>query len=145
MKINREQAKVSIDIVDGKFLVNAKSPKITSNHIKKLYENWLIEKAQSLFEEKVEKYSKKLGVRIKRIAIKNMRNRWGSLTKSSVLNLNVNLLKASEDIIDYIILHELCHLKIKEHSHHYWDMLHKFMPNYHDKIEWLKVNGGNLL
>jgi predicted metal-dependent hydrolase len=48
------------------------------------------------------------------------------------------LIKAPEDVIDYIILHELCHLKIKEHSHHYWDMLHKFMPNYQDKIEWFK-------
>jgi hypothetical protein len=41
--------------------------------------------------------------------------------------------------------HELCHLRINEHSHHYWDMLHKYMPNYHDKIEWLKINGSNLL
>ena len=42
-------------------------------------------------------------------------------------------------------LHELCHLKIKEHSHHYWDTPHKYMPNYDDKIEWLKVNEDNLL
>jgi predicted metal-dependent hydrolase len=54
-------------------------------------------------------------------------------------------MKAPEDVIDYIILHELCHLKIKEHSHHYWDLLHKFMPNYYDKIEWLKVNGSSLI
>jgi predicted metal-dependent hydrolase len=77
--------------------------------------------------------------------MKNLRNRWGSLTKQGVINLNLNLIKAPEDIIDYIILHELCHLKIKEHSHHYWDLLHKFMPNYQDKIEWLKVNGDSLL
>ncbi|MGI8831074.1 MAG: YgjP-like metallopeptidase domain-containing protein [Nitrososphaeraceae archaeon] len=55
----------------------SKSTKITSNRIKKIYENWLIEKAQSLFEDKVEKYSKKLGVRVKRIAVKNLRNMWG--------------------------------------------------------------------
>ncbi|HKG87188.1 MAG TPA: M48 family metallopeptidase [Nitrososphaeraceae archaeon] len=57
----------------------------------------------------------------------------------------LNLIKAPENIIDYIILHELCHLKIKEHSHHYWDLLHKYMPNYYDKVEWLKVNGNNLI
>ena len=60
---------------------------------------------------------------------------WGSLTKSGVFNLNLNLIKAPENVIDYIILHELCHLKIKEYSHHYWDLLHKYMPNYHDKID----------
>ena len=98
-----------------------------------------------MFEDKVEKYSKKLGVRVKRIAVKNLRNRWGSLTKSGFINLNLNLIKAPEDVIDYIILHELCHLNINEHSHHYWDLVHRFMPNYQDKIEWLKVNGDNLL
>jgi predicted metal-dependent hydrolase len=93
----------------------------------------------------VHKHSKRIGVMVKKIAIKNLKNRWGSLTKNGVLNLNVNLVNAPEDVIDYIILHELCHLKIKEHSHHYSDLVYKFMPNYHDKIEWLNVNGTELL
>ena len=126
-------------------MVHLKSAKLSSSVLKKLYESWLREKAQNIFEDKVEKHSKRIGVRVKRIAIKNLRNRWGSLTKNGVVNLNLNLIKAPEDVIDYIILHELCHLKIKEHSHHYWDLLHTYMPNYHDKIEWLKVNGNNLL
>jgi predicted metal-dependent hydrolase len=126
-------------------LVHLKSAKLSSSVLKKLYESWLREKAQNIFEDKVEKHSKRIGVRVKRIAIKNLRNRWGSLTKKDVVNLNINLMKAPEDVIDYIILHELCHLKIKEHSHHYWDLLHKFMPNYHDKVEWLKVNGSSLI
>src|SRR5687768_6256159 len=46
----------------------------------------------------------------------------------------LNLLKAPEDVVDYIVLHELCHLKIKEHSHHYWDLVRKFVPDYQDKI-----------
>jgi predicted metal-dependent hydrolase len=62
-----------------------------------------------------------------------------------VVNLNLNLLKAPEDVIDYMILHELCHMKIKEHSHHYWDMVRKYMPNYKENIGWLKVNATILL
>jgi predicted metal-dependent hydrolase len=93
----------------------------------------------------VRKHSKKLGVRAKGVAIKNLRNRWGSLTKSGAINLNLNLVKAPEDIIDYIILHELCHMRIKEHSHRYWDLIYKFIPNYREKIERLKVNGNSLL
>lgn len=73
------------------------------------------------------------------------KNRWGSLTKDGVIHLNVNLMKAPQSVIDYIILHELCHLRIREHSHHYWDLVHRFMPNYQDKIEWLKMNGYDLL
>lgn len=145
LKINKEQSKDSIDIVDEKFEVTVKSSKSSPSHVKELWENWLREKAQDIFEEKVEIYSKKLEVRVKRIAAKNLRNRWGSLTKSGVINLNLNLIKAPEDIIDYIILHELCHLKVKEHSHHYWHFVHRFIPNYQDKVEWLKVNGYNLI
>jgi predicted metal-dependent hydrolase len=61
------------------------------------------------------------------------------------ININVNLLKASEDVIDYIILHELCHLKIKEYSYHYWDYVRRCMPNYQEKIEWLKISGNHLI
>src|SRR5918994_7928868 len=143
--INENQATNNLEVVDGKFEVNIKWAKLSSSILKKLYENWLIEKAQGIFEDKVEKHSKRIGVRVKRIAIKNLRNRWGSLTKKDVVNLNINLMKSPEDVIDYIILHELCHLKIKEHSNHYWDLLHKFLPNYHDKVEWLKVNGSSLI
>jgi predicted metal-dependent hydrolase len=75
---------------------------------------------------------------VESIAIKHLRNRWGSITKEGSINLNVNLVKAPEDVIDYIILHELCHLKIKEHSYRY-------MPNYQQKIDWLKASGSNLL
>jgi predicted metal-dependent hydrolase len=93
----------------------------------------------------VRKYSKELGVRAKGVAIKNLRNRWGSLTRKGVINLNLNLIKVPEDAIDYIILHELCHLRIKEHSHRYWELVHRFIPNYQDKIEWLNANGNSLL
>jgi predicted metal-dependent hydrolase len=128
LMINKNQARNSIEIVDGKFIVGVKSAKVSNNTLKKLYENWITEKAQDIFEDKVRKYSKKLGVRVKGVAIKNLRNRWGSLTKSGAINLNLNLVKAHEDIIDYIVLHELCHLRIKKHSHHYWELVHRFIP-----------------
>ena len=69
----------------------------------------------------------------------------GSLTPPGIINLNVTLLKAPSDIIDYIILHELCHSKIKEHSHHYWDLVRAHMPSYEEKITWLDVNKPSLI
>lgn len=82
---------------------------------------------------------------VKQIIIKSLRNRWGSLSKNGTINFNFNLLKAPEDVIDYIVFHELCHLKIKENSHHYWNLVYRFMQNYSEKIEWLRVNGRNLV
>jgi predicted metal-dependent hydrolase len=57
------------------------------------------------------------------------------MTKEGSINLNVNLIKAREDVVDYIILQELCHLKIKTHSHRYWDYVRRYMPNYQEKID----------
>jgi predicted metal-dependent hydrolase len=50
-----------------------------------------------------------------------------------------------KNIIDYIIIHELCHLKIEGHSHNFWNLLHKFVPNYEDEIKWLELNSRNIL
>jgi hypothetical protein len=105
--INKNQTRNSIQIVDGRFLVQIKSAKLSSSIIKGLYEEWLTEKAQDIFEDKVRKYSKTLGVKAKGVVIKSLSNRWGSLTKKGIINLNLNLVKAPEDVIAYIILHEL--------------------------------------
>jgi predicted metal-dependent hydrolase len=145
LKINKNRKRNAIELIDEKFVVGLKSAEPSSKIIKRLYENWLKEKAKPVFETKVKEYSMRLEVSVNLMVIKNLKNRWGSLTKNNNLNLNVNLLKAPEDVIEYIILHELCHIRIKEHSHYYWDMLRKFMPNYQDKIEWLNMNGNNLL
>lgn len=145
LKVKKNQVNNSIKLLDRNFLIAVKSARLSQTVLKKLYENWLKEKAQKVFEYKVNKFSKKIEVTAKPMIVKNLKNRWGSLTKTGVINLNLNLMKAPDDIIDYIVLHELCHLRIKEHSHHYWDLVHRFMPNYQDKIEWLKVNGLNLM
>ncbi len=80
-----------------------------------------------------------------RLVTKHLKNRWGSVTKEGVLNLNVNLLKAPTDVLDYIIVHELCHFTVKEHSHHFWSLVRNIMPVYKDKIAWLESNASLLL
>ena len=115
------------------------------NKIKELYENWLYEQAKIIFKEKINKFSKMIEVNPKDWQIKKLKNRWGSVTKSKKIVLNVNLIKTPENIIDYIIIHELCHLKIEGHSHNFWNLLHKFVPNYEDEIKWLELNSKNIL
>jgi len=69
----------------------------------------------------------------------------GSLTKNETINLNLNLMKAPEHVIDYIIIHELSHFKIKGHSHKFWTYVHNFVPDYEDQINWLAINASNIL
>jgi hypothetical protein len=118
-KVLSKQEKNSIRFIDGEFIITLsiskpKSP--TASNIERLYEHWLTKTARLIFMDKVKSYSERLGIpKPGKISIKKLKNRWGSMGKNGrTVNLNVNLLKASEDIIDYIVLHELCHLKIKE-------------------------------
>lgn len=78
-------------------------------------------------------------------SIKKLKNRWGSITKNKKIVLNVNLIKTPQNIVDYVIKHELCHFKIEGHSHYFWELLKNFEPDYEKKIKWLEVNGKNIL
>jgi len=84
-------------------------------------------------------------VEVKKIIIKNMKGRWGGITKHAGINLNSNLIKAPEDVIDYIIIHELCHFKIKGHSHHFWELLKSYYPRYEDAVKWLDTNSSAMV
>ena len=99
-----------------------------------------MKKATRLFETKVAKLSKKVKLKPSKINIKDLKNRWGSATSDNTINLNMNLIKAPSSVIDYVILHELCHLKIKGHSDKFWSMVKKYMPNYEDQRRWLEIN-----
>lgn len=126
---------------NGEFVVTIKSSKNTKKLVSCLYENWLLDNARVILKEKVERWSEELDIDVESINIKNLRKRWGSLAKDKkTINLNLNLLKAPDDVIDYILLHELCHTKIGDHSHHYWDLVRRYMPSYQEKIGWLNAN-----
>lgn len=104
-----------------------------------------MEESKNVFKEKVLEYSKIIGVSPREVIVKNLKNRWGSATGKGMINLNMNLIKAPEDIIDYIIIHELCHFIIKEHSYRFWSLLKKYVLDYESKIEWLEVNGKQMI
>ena len=148
LKILNREARNSIGFVDGQFIFNIwPSNSVTPQYVEKLYDHWLMKISRLVLKNKIKSYSQKLGVtEPKKIVIKRLKNRWGSLGKNAgTINLNVNLIKAPEDVVNYLVLHEICHLRIKEHSHHYWDLLHKFMPDYEEKANWLNINKDSLL
>ncbi len=136
-----------IQLMDNTFLFNINSNGKQENiaKIESLYQNWIKAQAEKIFIKKVFEFRKKMKVRPEKVAVKKLRNRWGSLTRTGTINLNFNLIKAPVDVVDYIIIHELCHFKIKEHSHHFWHLLAQYIPNYDEKIKWLQINGRNMI
>lgn len=149
LRIIKNRFRNILTLVDEKFVVEIRSFKIDECarlEIKHLYEEWILGTAYSILKPKVETYSQKLGEDIQNILVKtNLKSRWASLTRKGSINFNMHLMKAPEDVIDYIVLHELCHLMIKGHSHHYWDLVYRYMPNHYEKINWLRINGRLLL
>ena len=135
----------------GEFIVNITTRNINEEvklKIRELYEDWLMRTAEKILKRRVEIYTQKVGIGIdvQKILVKNiLKSRWASLTKNNSIHFSRHLIKAPEDIIDYIVLHEICHLKIKGHSHHYWALLYRYMPDYQEKIEWLNSNGKSIL
>lgn len=109
---------------------------------KKLYKTKL---KDTYLEKRTQTLALKIGIKPSKIVVKLLKNRWGSATEKGVVTLNSNLLKAPKDVIDYIIIHELCHLKIKNHSQRYWNLVRKFMPDYSQKIDWLEKNSKAIL
>ena len=79
-------------------------------------------------------------MKYEKIIIKDHKERWGSVSKNKSININLSILCAPPKIIDYVIMHELCHLKIPDHSPKYWNLLYKMMPEYETHKEWLSVN-----
>ena len=83
----------------------------------------------------------KMGVDPSKLVIKSLKGRWGSATGKKVITLNSSLLKAPKNVIDYVIIHELCHLKVKDHSPRFWSLVGRHMPKYDKAVKWLEVNG----
>jgi len=87
-------------------------------------------KAQVVFGEKVRYWNQFYNYPHKKITIKNQKTRWGSCSRSGNLNFNYKLLFLPEGMLDYVVVHELCHLKEFNHSARFWALVAETMPNY---------------
>ena len=102
----------------------------------------LADKARIVIPEKVKKYAPIVGVTYGRITIRNQRSRWGSCSSKGNLNFNCLLMMFPEDVIDYVVVHELCHRKHMNHSAAFYAEVERVFPEYRKCRKWLKENGG---
>ncbi|MCS7122892.1 MAG: M48 family metallopeptidase, partial [Candidatus Micrarchaeota archaeon] len=79
--------------------------------------------------------------RYNRVRITNARRRWGSCSSSNNLNFSWRLIMAPLEVIDYVVVHELVHTRIKNHSKAFWRMVEAVMPDYDRQRRWLRENG----
>lgn len=102
----------------------------------------LADKALVVIPEKVKKYAPIVGVTYGRITIRNQRSRWGSCSSKGNLNFNCLLMLFPEEVINYVVVHELCHRKHMNHSAAFYAEVERVFPEYRKCQKWLKENGG---
>lgn len=91
--------------------------------------------------KRITELSSQIGVKPTKILVKSLRVRWGSATSKDTITINSRLFKAPDHVVDYVIVHELCHLKIRGHSSAYWNLVEMHMPGYAKSMSWLKKYG----
>ena len=138
VSVNLYQGKLMIDV--GSDLGEYERKEIIKNKVMQ----WYRKHAEKQIKERVKKYQNKIGVEPNSIKIKKQKKRWGSCSSLGNLNFNWKLIMAPMRIIDYIVVHELAHLKYPNHSKEYWDLVESIIPDYEQKQEWLRINGRQL-
>lgn len=98
----------------------------------------LTTRAKRILPERVRYYADIMGVQYGRITIRMQKSRWGSCSSKKNLNFNCLLMLTPQEIIDYVIVHELCHLKEMNHSPRFWAEVEKILPDYKERRKWLR-------
>ena len=94
---------------------------------------------------RVKYFAEQMGVTYGKITIRNQKTRWGSCSQVGNLNFNYHLMEMPTEILDYVVVHELCHRKQMNHSRLFWMEVEKVLPDYQVRQRWLKQNGGRYL
>ena len=113
--------------------------------IKKYLEYWYRSRAKEKFLEKIYHYSKLIGVSYKGFRLGSFKSKWGSCDSRHKLTFNWNLIKAPHSIIDYVVIHELCHIIQLNHSKIFWQEVEKYDPKYKEHRAWLREHATELI
>lgn len=105
----------------------------------------LADKALEYIPGRVADFSKQVGVNYGRITIRNQKTRWGSCSSKGNLNFNCLLMLTPPEVIDYVVVHELCHRKEMNHSKAFWNEVAKILPDYKRQVQWLRNEGGRII
>lgn len=105
----------------------------------------LVKQAKQYIPQRASYYAELMGLKTARITIRSQRTKWGSCSAKKSLNFNCLLMLTPPDIIDSVVVHELCHLVEMNHSKRFYALLYKYCPDYDRCRKWLNENGSYLM
>lgn len=108
------------------------------------FEQFYKDKGLPRFQQRIAHFAPKVGVKAGKVQVKELGYRWASCTPNGNLEFHWKCLMAPLTVIDYIVVHELCHLRHRDHTDTFWNEVDKVLPDYRERKEWLRQRGANL-
>ena len=105
----------------------------------------LADLALKVIPDKVRQYAEMMQLSYGRITIRNQKTRWGSCSAKGNLNFNCLLMLVPDEVVDYVVVHELCHLLEMNHSEAFWQQVERIIPDYKIQRDWLKAHGNDII
>jgi predicted metal-dependent hydrolase len=132
IKIRGDKMKISV----YKNATRSEGIKIIRQTIEKFYKK----KAEEVVHDRLEHFNEHYGFKYKRVTMRNQKSRWGSCSRDKNLNFNWRLIMAPIEVIDYVVVHEMCHLEQMNHSKNFWNLVAETVPDYKVFRKWLREN-----
>ena len=138
---NNVEVVLTPDELQVKIPTNYADYKQSATIIEKIVKAWLVDQAGTLFLDKTNHWAKVIGVCPTKITIRDQKTRWGSCSSLGNINYNWRIIMAPPWVADYLVIHELCHMLVPNHSAKFWGQVSRFSPNYRECRKWLTDNG----
>ena len=135
------EEKEKCKLTNGRFLVEINADlngEGIKRAVRKTLVDWYLEHAGEKIPERVELYARQIGKWPERVEIKNHKRRWGSCSQNGIVRFNWKIIMAPVTILDYVIVHELCHLIYQHHSSQFWQKVEAIIPDYAKRRERLR-------
>ena len=141
--VTRQSGRPEVTVQGGRLqiAVSARS----SVKLESVLEAWYRREADRVIRQRVDELAEKLGVTYAKVFVKNQRSRWGSCSTRRNINFNWRLILMPDDVMDYIVSHELTHLEVPNHSPRFWSLVAARCPAYRQYKLWLRRNGATLM
>ncbi len=139
-----EVAAVSLHGERLQILLSARSRRPHAEQATQLVRNWYRQQALALLTAKSDQLAARLGLRHSGVAVKATRSKWGHCTATGRLQYNWQIVLAPEPIVDYLVAHEVCHLRHHDHSPAFWQLVASVCPDYQRRRRWLREQGATL-
>ena len=111
------------------------------DQIRDAVQAWLMRQAKQLFTERLNHFAPRLNVQWRKLSLSSAGTRWGSASSSGAIRLNWRLVHFKQNVIDYVVAHELSHLRVMDHSPRFWDTVRTVVPDYPALRQQLKDDG----